>query len=100
MVSTSFIAVSYTHLADIKEGINAKAWTVGVVLGSNELGLTQESARISIAHPPVQFSSRFFHLEFHAVSISLRIDDIRLQMVVLYQLELKGDHNGKERLEK
>ena len=26
----------------IKEGINAKAWTVGVVLGSNELGLTQE----------------------------------------------------------
>ena len=29
-------------IADIKEGINAKAWTVGVVLGSNELGLTQE----------------------------------------------------------
>lgn len=25
-------------IADIKEGINAKAWTVGVVLGSNELG--------------------------------------------------------------
>ena len=24
-------------IADIKEGINAKAWTVGVVLGSNEL---------------------------------------------------------------
>ena len=44
--------------------------------------LTQESARISIAHPSVQFSYRFLHLEFHAVSISLRIDDIRLQMVV------------------
>ena len=29
-------------IADIREGINAKAWTVGVVLGSNELGLTQE----------------------------------------------------------
>ncbi len=29
-------------IADIKEGINAKAWTVGVVLGSNELGLAQE----------------------------------------------------------
>lgn len=29
-------------IADIKEGINAKVWTVGVVLGSNELGLTQE----------------------------------------------------------
>ena len=29
-------------IADIKEGINAKVWTVGVILGSNELGLTQE----------------------------------------------------------
>ena len=27
-------------IADIKEGVNAKVWTVGVVLGSNELGLT------------------------------------------------------------
>lgn len=29
-------------IVDIKEGVNAKVWTVGVVLGSNELGLTQE----------------------------------------------------------
>lgn len=29
-------------IADIKEGIQAKVWTVGVVLGSNEMGLTQE----------------------------------------------------------
>lgn len=29
-------------IADIKEGVNAKVWTVGVVLGSNELGLTEE----------------------------------------------------------
>lgn len=29
-------------IADIKEGVNAKVWTVGVVLGSNELGLTKE----------------------------------------------------------
>lgn len=26
-------------IADIKEGVNAKVWTVGVILGSNELGL-------------------------------------------------------------
>ena len=38
--------------------------------------------RIMFDGKDVQFSSRFFHLEFHAVSISLRIDDIRLQMVV------------------
>ena len=29
-------------IADIKEGVNAKVWTVGVILGSNELGLTLE----------------------------------------------------------
>lgn len=32
-------------IADIKEGVNAKVWTVGVVLGSSELGLTQEEVR-------------------------------------------------------
>ena len=29
-------------ISDIKEGVNAKVWTVGVILGSNELGLTLE----------------------------------------------------------
>ena len=31
-------------IADIKEGVNAKVWTVGVVMGSNELALTQEGS--------------------------------------------------------
>lgn len=29
-------------LSDIREGVNAGVWSVGVVLGSNELGLTEE----------------------------------------------------------
>lgn len=29
-------------IADIKEGVNAKVWSVGVILGSNEMGLTEE----------------------------------------------------------
>ena len=29
-------------IADIREGVNAKVWTVGVIMGSNELALTQE----------------------------------------------------------
>ena len=32
-------------IADIKEGVNAGVWTVGVILGSNEMGLTQEETR-------------------------------------------------------
>lgn len=30
--------------SDIKEGVNAGAWSIGVVLGSNEMGLHQEEA--------------------------------------------------------
>lgn len=29
-------------IADIQEGLNAKVWTIGVVAGSNEMGLTEE----------------------------------------------------------
>lgn len=32
-------------IADIKEGVNAGVWTVGVILGSNEMGLTQRGNR-------------------------------------------------------
>ena len=29
-------------IADIREGVNAKAWSVGIITGSNELGLNEE----------------------------------------------------------
>lgn len=29
-------------LADIREGVNAKVWSIGIVTGSNEMGLTEE----------------------------------------------------------
>lgn len=32
-------------IADIKEGVNAGVWTVGVILGSNEMGLTQRNRK-------------------------------------------------------
>lgn len=30
--------------SDVKEGVNAGAWSIGVVLGSNEMGLHKEEA--------------------------------------------------------
>lgn len=36
-------------IADIKEGVNAKVWTVGVVLGSNELALTEDEVKSMLA---------------------------------------------------
>ena len=42
-------------IADIREGVNAKVWTVGVILGSNELGLTQEEV---VALPATELEAR------------------------------------------
>ena len=32
-------------VSDIREGVSADAWTVGVVMGSSELGLNEDEAR-------------------------------------------------------
>lgn len=32
-------------IADIREGVNAKVWSVGIVLGSNEMGLTEAETK-------------------------------------------------------
>lgn len=32
-------------ISDIKEGVNAGVWSVGVILGSNEMGLTEEEVK-------------------------------------------------------
>lgn len=42
-IPSRFSVIKYGDtIADIKEGLSAGVWTVGVVLGSNELGLTEE----------------------------------------------------------
>ena len=42
-------------IADIKEGVNAGVWTIGVILGSNEMGLTPKETE---ALPPEELSRR------------------------------------------
>ncbi|WP_455592742.1 phosphonoacetaldehyde hydrolase [Bacteroides sp.] len=42
-------------IADIKEGVNAKVWSVGIVLGSNEMGLTEAEVK---AMPVVELENR------------------------------------------
>ena len=32
-------------ISDIKEGVNAGVWSVGVILGSNEMGLTEDAVK-------------------------------------------------------
>ena len=45
-VPSRFSVLKYGDtISDIKEGINAGVWTVGVILGSNELGLTEDEVQ-------------------------------------------------------
>lgn len=45
-VPSRFSVLKYGDtIADIREGVNAGVWSVGVVMGSNELGLTGEGVR-------------------------------------------------------
>ena len=42
-VASRFSVLKYGDtISDIKEGVNAGVWTVGVILGSSELGLTEK----------------------------------------------------------
>jgi len=47
-------------VADIKEGRNAGAWSVGVVLGGNELGLNQQE---TLALPPEELEAKASQVE-------------------------------------
>ncbi len=46
-------------IADIKEGVNAKVWSVGIVTGSNEMGVSEEKVReiTKIAQEPVSLET-------------------------------------------
>ena len=76
-------------IADIKEGINAKVWTVGVVMGSNEMGLTQEEAacmtRAELEYRKTQVRRRMLEAGAHYVVDSIAelpdvIDDINSKL--------------------
>lgn len=51
-------------IADIREGVNAGVWSIGVVLGSSELGLSQEEVA-----------------SLHEVELKRRIDKVRESML-------------------
>ena len=45
-VASRFSVLKYGDtIADIREGVNAGVWSVGVIMGSNELGLTEKETR-------------------------------------------------------
>lgn len=62
-------------IADIKEGVNAGAWSVGVILGSNELALTEEEVS---AMPTTELRKRMKAVRYkmYAAGADYVMDDI------------------------
>ena len=62
-------------ISDIKEGVNAGAWSVGVILGSNELALTEEEVA---ATPAEKLKARMLDVRYrmYAAGADYVIDDI------------------------
>ena len=62
-------------IADIREGKNAGAWSVGVILGSNEMGLTQaETAALTAAELNRRMNE--VRLRMYAAGADFVVDDI------------------------
>lgn len=62
-------------ISDIKEGVNAGVWSVGVILGSNELALTEEEVA---AMPAEELKRRMTDVRYrmYAAGADFVIDDI------------------------
>lgn len=62
-------------ISDIKEGVNAGVWSVGVILGSNELALTEEEVT---AMPADELKARMLDVcyKMYAAGADYVIDDI------------------------
>ncbi|MDR0491271.1 MAG: 2-aminoethylphosphonate--pyruvate transaminase [Oscillospiraceae bacterium] len=68
--------------ADIKEGLNANTWTVAVLAGSNEMGLTREEAA-SLAPPEWEEHKRRARKVFYQAGADYIIDDMDELMGVI-----------------
>ena len=63
-------------VSDIKEGLSADAWTVGVVMGSSELGLNEEEVQ-SLAPEELAARKKEAFARFYAAGADYVIDDMR-----------------------
>lgn len=63
-------------ISDIKEGVNAGVWSVGVILGSNELALTKEEVETMPAKE-LERRKQEVRMRMYAAGAHYVVDDIR-----------------------
>lgn len=84
-------------VADIEEGRNAGCWTVGVVMGSSELGLT-ESEVGAMPAPELAERRRAARGRFYQAGADYIIDDLRELFGVVADIERKNALRARRKL--
>lgn len=73
-------------ISDIKEGVNAGVWSVGVILGSNELALTEDEVAVM---PAEELKTRMLDVRYrmYAAGADYVIDDITELPMLIESME-------------
>ena len=75
-------------ISDIREGLNAGVWSVGVILGSNELGLTEEEVN---ALPAEELKKRMLEVRYrmYAAGVHYVVDSIEELPMLIDAIEAR-----------
>ncbi len=84
-------------VADIKEGLNAGCWSVGVIMGSSELGLTQEEVR-TLSQTELTAKKEFARKRFYEAGADYIINDMSELLGVIDQINLRLEQNAPRKL--
>ena len=90
-IGSRFSVLKYGDtIADIKEGVNAGVWTVGVVLGSNELALTEKEVK---ELPDLQLKARMAQVRnrMYAAGADYVVDSIAELPALIQDINEKLD---------
>ena len=73
-------------ISDIKEGVNAGVWSVGIILGSNELALTEDEVAVM---PAEELKTRMLDVRYrmYAAGADYVIDDITELPMLIESME-------------
>lgn len=83
--------------ADIAEGKNADCWTVGVIMGSSELGLTRDEVS-ALSENELTDRKSVVRMAYHKAGADYIIDDMDELLDVIADINRKLDRNAARKL--
>ncbi len=84
-------------VADIKEGVNANCWTVGVITGSSELGLTRDEVA-ELSNEELQKRKQAVRATYYKAGADYIIDDMDELLGVIADINQKLEINAERKL--